>query len=71
MEKKLSREDKIEAILSWYEQRWTGLEASDLIDELRQLLVSGGPKGMKDWGEEELNRTFYMARAMLARTQGE
>ena len=53
----MSREDKIEAILDWYEQGWMGGEAGDLADELRGYLESG-VRGMKDWSDEEIDDEY-------------
>lgn len=61
MGKKLTREDKIEVVLKWYEDGWYGSEAGDLIDELSQYLVSG-VRGMKTWSNEELDDEYETAK---------
>ena len=58
MGKKLTREQKIEVILEWYEEGWYGAgTVEDIIDEVRQYLVSG-VKGMKDWSDEDIDDEY-------------
>ena len=60
MEKKLSKEEKIEFILKWYEDGWYGGTVEDIVDEVRQYLVSG-VRGMKDWSDEEIDDEYETA----------
>jgi hypothetical protein len=61
MEKKLSKEEKIEFILGWYEDGWYGGTVEDIVDEVRQYLVSG-VRGMKDWSDEEIDDEYETAK---------
>ena len=60
MGKKLTKEEKIEVILEWYEDGWYGGTVEDIVDEVRQYRVSG-VRGMKDWSDEEIDDEYETA----------
>jgi hypothetical protein len=74
MEKKLSKEEKIEVILEWYDvEEWYGAgTAEDIVDGVRQYLVCGGKylRGMNDWSDEEIDDEYETATGEYAARNG-